>query len=244
MNKSIQISVSILCADFKNLQREIRRCESAGVDMVHVDVMDGHFVPNITVGPMIVETIRPITRLPIDAHLMIENPGRYIEDFISAGADIISLHAECYGPFKEHCRNPGQYPKEIESLDLEKVRPDLALIRKKGKKVFLVLNPGTPLCISSVLNELDGVLLMSVNPGFPKQKFMPQVLTKIEQLRSQFSGDIAVDGGINDLTAPQAVMAGANILATASAFFGQPRPKQWVKKLKALQSGFVRTPSG
>src|SRR3990167_8417793 len=115
MNKNIRVSASILCADFTRLGDEIKKCEDAGVDMIHVDVMDGQFVPNITIGPVIIEAIRPLTRLPIEAHLMIENPGRYIGDFISAGADIISVQAECYGERRAHCRRADQYPKEIDA---------------------------------------------------------------------------------------------------------------------------------
>jgi ribulose-phosphate 3-epimerase len=230
----IQVSVSILCADFTKLGDEIRRCEDAGVDMIHVDVMDGHFVPNITIGPMIVETIRPLTKLPIEAHLMIEYPEKYIDQFIDAGADIIGLQAECYGVLKEGCRLPGQFPKEVEAIFVDKIQPDIERIKKRGKKAFAVLNPGTPMCLGEILKGLDGVLVMSVNPGFAKQKFMPAVLPKIAELRKQFNKDIAVDGGINDLTAPQAVKAGANVLATASYFFSSKTPKKIVKALKAL----------
>lgn len=234
MSKSIQISASILCADFASLGAEIKKCEDVGVDLIHVDVMDGHFVPNITIGPVIVQAIRPLTNLPIETHLMIENPGMYIDDFIKAGADILAIHAECYGHLREGCRELGQYPKEVDNIDVESARRDVRRIKDQGKKAFMVLNPGTPLCLGSLLNDIDGVLMMSVNPGFAKQKFMPMVLPKIQQLRSMFAGDIAVDGGINDLTAPEAVKAGANVLATASYFFGAERPRDLVKHLKSL----------
>ena len=236
MSKSIQISASILCADFASLGTEIKKCEEAGVDLIHVDVMDGHFVPNLTIGPIIVQAIRPLTNLPIETHLMIENPGMYIDDFIKAGADILAIHAECYGLLRENCREFGQYPKEIDTMDVEAARADVRRIKEQGKKVFMVLNPGTPLCLGSLLGDIDGVLIMSVNPGFAKQKFMPMVLPKIQQLRSMFDGDIAVDGGINDLTAPEAVKAGANILSTASYFFGAERPRDLVKHLKNLNN--------
>lgn len=235
MSRDIKVSASILCADFSNLKDEVRRCEDAEVDMLHVDVMDGHFVPNITIGALIVETLRPLTRLPIDAHLMIEHPWAYIDDFLKAGADIISLHAECYGPRKESCREFGQYPKEVDSIDPDKLRPDIEKIKGQNRSVFVVLNPGTALCLDPVLQELDGVLLMSVNPGFAKQKFMPSVLPKIQQLRNKFAGDIAVDGGINHLTALEVVKAGGNILATASYFFNSEKPRDLVRDLKALR---------
>jgi len=234
VSNNIQISASILCADFTKLGDEVRKCDEAGVDMLHVDVMDGHFVPNITIGQIIVKAVRPITKLPIEAHLMIEHPGRYIDDFIESGADIISLHAECYGPRREGCREWDQYPKEVDAIDAEAARRDILKIKDKKKKTFMVLNPGTPVCLEPLLGDLDGVLIMSVNPGFAKQKFMPEALPKIQDLRKVFKGDIAIDGGINQSTAPQAVAAGANILATASYFFGSKNPKETVQYLKAL----------
>jgi ribulose-phosphate 3-epimerase len=234
MEKKIKVSASILCADFKKLGEEVRRCEDAGVDILHIDVMDGHFVPNITIGKIIVEAIRPITKLPIESHLMIENPWRYIGDFLDAGSDIISLHAECYGPRRKACRAPDQYPKEVDKMDVKKAREDVRRIQSKGKKAYMVLNPGTPLCLGGLLEGLDGVLIMSVNPGFAKQKFMPEVLPKLKELRKLFSGDIAIDGGINRATAPLAVEAGANILATASYFFGAQDPHEAVRYLKSL----------
>jgi len=234
MTKDIQVSASILCADFTQLGKEIKKCEDAGVDMLHIDVMDGHFVPNISIGQVIIESIRPITKLPIEAHLMIEHPGRYIDDFIEAGADIISIHAECYGPRREGCRKGDQYPKEVDSVDIEKAQRDVCKIKDKGKKAFMVMNPGTPMCFGPLLDHLDGILIMSVNPGFAKQKFMPAVLAKAQELRNLFDEDISIDGGINESTAPEAVKAGVNILATASYFFGSENPKKTVQYLKSL----------
>ena len=235
MPKPIQVSASILCADFCKLGDEIKKVEDAGVDIIHVDVMDGHFVPNITIGPIIVETIRPLTKLPLEAHLMIENPWMYIDKFIDAGADVISLQVECYGERKQACREFGQWPKEVESIDIPRIKEDISRIHARVKKVFMVINPGTPLCLGPLVEDIDGVLIMSVNPGFANQKFMPIVMPKIQQLRDVFDGDIAVDGGINNFTAPEAVKAGANILATASYFFGSNNPKEVVKDLKKLR---------
>jgi len=235
MGKSIQVSASILCADFTKLGDEIKKCEDAGVDMIHVDVMDGHFAPNITIGSIIVKAIRPLTKLPIEAHLMISHPGMYIDNFIEDGVDILSLHVECYGFLKEGCRRIGEFPKEVEAIEADKARIDIRRIKDKGKKVFMVINPGTPLCVEELLKDIDGVLIMSVNPGFAKQKFMPSILPKIQEISTNFDGDIAVDGGLNELTSPEAVKAGANILATASYFFGSDKPKETVKYLKGLR---------
>jgi len=236
MSKKIKISASILCADFAKLGQEIKKCEEAGVDVIHIDVMDGHFVPNITIGSVIIRSIRPLTKLQIEAHLMIEHPYDYIDDFIDAGADIIALHAESYGSRRKECRRYGQYPKEVDQINVAKLRRDIARIKARDRQVFMVLNPGTPLCLDEVLSEIDGVLIMSVNPGFAKQKFMPQVLPKIQQLRQKFNGIIAVDGGINHVTAPEAVKAGADMLATASYFFGAENKKRAIQNLKEMKA--------
>lgn len=236
MNNPIRVSASILCADFTKLGDEIKKCEDSGADIIHVDVMDGHFVPNISIGGVIVEAIRPITKLPIDTHLMITNPSAYIEDFIEKGADIISIHAECYGSLKEGCREEGEFPKVIECVDIDLLHKDIVKIKDKGKKVFIVVNPETPLCFESVEKEIDGVLIMSVNPGFARQKFMDSVLEKVKILRSRFSGDIAIDGGVNAQTSPAAVSAGVNVLAAASYLFGAKDFKKAVSFLKTLGS--------
>ena len=234
MKKPIEVSASVLCADFSKLASEIKRSQEAGVDRFHIDVMDGHFVPNITIGPIIVGAIRPHTKLPLEAHLMVEHPWDYIDAFIDAGADIIQIQAECYGERRVACRAYGQYPKEVDAIDVPRLRKDLLRIRERGKKAFVVVNPGTPLCIDGVLDVLDGVLIMSVNPGFAKQKFISSVLPKIKELAGKFRGDIALDGGVNAETAPDAVKAGAHVLITASYLYGAPDQKKAVESLKSL----------
>lgn len=234
MSREIKVSASILSSNFMALGDEIKKCEDAGVDMIHVDVMDGHFVPNISIGLCIVEAVRKMTSLPIDTHLMIENPWAYTEKFIDAGSDWISVHAECYGERRAACRAFGQFPKEVDTIDVKKLRGDLIKIKDKNAKALVVLNPGTPMCLEEVAGDIDGALMMSVNPGFSGQKFNPVVIEKIKALRAIFNGDISVDGGVNSLTSPGAVGAGANVLATASYFFGTDDPKAAVRTLKAL----------
>src|SRR3990167_6047527 len=177
MNKPIKISPSLLAADFAHLAEDIRRVESAGCDRLHVDVMDGHFVPNITVGPVVVKAIRKVTKLPLDVHLMIENPEKYIEAFVDAGADHITFHAEaCHG-------NMGEV---------------IEIVHSHAITCGVSLKPATPLSkLEGSLDNLDMVLLMTVNPGFGGQAFIPEVMDKVRELRRHFGRDIEVDGGIN-----------------------------------------------
>ena len=220
-----------MAADFSKLGDEIKRSQAAGVDRFHIDVMDGHFVPNLTIGPVIIEAIRPFTKLPLEAHLMIEHPWDYIESHAKAGADIIQIHVECYGKRRGACSQYGQWPKEVDSIDKELILRDLKRIRKLGKKAFIAINPGTPL-FKEILSDCDGVLVMSVNPGFAGQKFISSVLSKVKELRASFKGDIAIDGGINAQTAPEAVKAGARVLTTGSYFYSAENAKEAVASLK------------
>jgi ribulose-phosphate 3-epimerase len=232
----IEISASILSADFGKLAEAVQLCERSGVARIHVDVMDGHFVPNITIGPVVTEAVRRYTKLPIAVHLMIEKPWDYMDAFADAGGDIIIMHAECYGERRTACRAHGQYPKEIDVLDPVKALADIRRIKAKGKQAGFTLNPGTPVqCLLPLLQELDHILVMSVNPGFSGQKFMPSALEKISWLRAEgFKKDIAVDGGVNAATAPDVVKAGANVLVTASYFFSSKDPAGVVQGLAKL----------
>jgi ribulose-phosphate 3-epimerase len=212
----IKIAPSILSADFSRLGEEIKKVEAAGADLIHIDVMDGHFVPNITIGALVVKACKKITKLPLDVHLMIENPDRYIPDFAAAGADLITIHIEA-------SKSPAE---------------DIELIRQHNVRPGLVFNPATPIeRIIPFLDKVDMVLLMSVNPGFEKQAFMPEVLPKIKKLRSlieshKLSVDIEVDGGINPETAREAVRAGANVLVAGSAIFYSKDYKEMICLLK------------
>ena len=214
----IKIAPSILSADFSNLGEEIKKVEAAGADLIHIDVMDGHFVPNITVGPLIVKACRKITKLPLDVHLMIENPDRYIPDFARAGADIITIQVEASKNLNE----------------------DIELIKRNNVKPGVVVNPVTSVeSVYSVLDKIDMVLIMSVNPGFEAQKFMPEVLPKIRELKKtrdtrHLTYDIEVDGGINLDIAKEVVKAGANVLVAGSAIFYAKDYKDIIHKLKSI----------
>ena len=212
----IKIAPSILSANFAKLGDEIKDVELGGADYIHVDVMDGHFVPNITIGPLIVEAIKPITTLPLDVHLMIDNPDEYIPAFAKAGADIISVHVEA-------CRH---------------LHRTIQLIKSHGVKAGVVLNPATPVSmIKHIIHDVDLVLLMTVNPGFGGQAFISEVLPKIKDVATYvrengLSVEIEVDGGVNEETAKLCVEAGANVLVAGSAIYNKLNRKEAIEKIR------------
>ncbi len=217
---NIQIAPSILSADFTRLGEQVKEVEAAGAGILHVDVMDGHFVPNISIGIPIVESLRPITRLPIDTHLMISEADRYIERFAKAGADMISVHVEAV-------------PHLHRSLDL---------IHSLGCKAGVVLNPGTALSsLDEILPYTDFILIMSVNPGFGGQKFIKSSIQKIANLRKMIKDrglnvHIEVDGGVDMTTAPLVTEAGAEWLVAGSAIFCAPSPGEAVREMQKVAS--------
>jgi ribulose-phosphate 3-epimerase len=216
VTRTLKIAPSVLSADFGRLAEEVRAVSDAGADYVHVDVMDGRFVPNITIGPLVVAALRKATALPLDVHLMIEEPERYIEDFARAGADLIGVHVEA-------CRH------------LHRV---IQQIRTAGKRPSVTLNPHTPIeMIRHVLEDVDQVLIMSVNPGFGGQSFIPNVLPKIRSLRAEIVArglavDIEVDGGIKADNVGEVVAAGGNVIVAGTAVFHAPSYQQAIVELR------------
>ena len=215
-----KIAPSILSADFTRLGEEINDVEKAGADYIHIDVMDGHFVPNITIGPMIVKAARRVTDLPLDVHLMISEPDYFIEDFAEAGASIITVHAEA----------------------LNHLHRTIHLIRDKGVRPGVVLNPATPLgVVEYVLNQIDMVVLMTVNPGFEAQKFIPEVIPKIRRLRKMvndlnLSLEIEVDGGIDPETIGRVSSAGADVFVAGSAIYYSKDYKETIRLMRERMS--------
>ena len=205
MTSSIKISPSILSCNFSKLGKEIESLEKAGADLIHIDVMDGHFVPNITIGPEVIKKIRPLTKVPFDVHLMISPVDNFIEDFANAGSDIITIHPEA-------------------TKDLKK---SIELIKKFDKKVGISLNPNSEISlVEPYLNDIDLILVMSVNPGFAGQKFKPEVLKKLEKIKKiivskNLKIDLEIDGGISFQNSIDAKNAGANILVSGSTIFNE-----------------------
>ncbi|HLC15274.1 MAG TPA: ribulose-phosphate 3-epimerase [Thermodesulfovibrionia bacterium] len=217
----IKIAPSVLSADFTKLGLEVLAAQEAGADIIHIDVMDGSFVPNLTVGPLVVEAINRVTDLPLDVHLMIDEPDRYIGDFVKAGADIITVHYEA----------------------LKHLHRTVNWIRESGIKAGVSLNPATPLfSLDFILPDVDMVLLMSVNPGFGGQSFIPRTLIKIRQLREiiqeeRYRVEIEVDGGVKVDNAAEIAQSGADILVMGSGFFNAGNYKQVIDTVRAKVNG-------
>jgi len=214
----IRLAPSILSADFARLGEAVQLAEEAGADLIHVDIMDGHFVPNLTLGPQVVSSLKKMTRLPLDVHLMVENPGFFIPLFADAGADWISIHVEA-------------------SVHLHR---DVILIKDLGKKAGLALNPATPIhLMNEILKELDYVLLMSVNPGFGGQKFVEATHQKVRNLKNWINGQklpipIEVDGGVNLDNMESLIQDGVEILVAGAAIFAQPDPRQVIARMREI----------
>jgi ribulose-phosphate 3-epimerase len=214
---TVQIAPSILSADFAALGEAVAAAERGGADLIHVDVMDGHFVPNITIGPPVVRSLKRVTHVPLDVHLMITDPDRYIEAFASAGASMMSVHVEV----------------------LPHLHRTVHAIKALGVKAGVVLNPATPVAaLEQIAGDVDFVLVMSVNPGFGGQSFIPRSESKVREVRAALdragnpSAPIEIDGGIDLNTAPRVVAAGARILVAGQAIFGTPDPERAVRDLK------------
>jgi len=213
----VQIAPSILAADFAQLGRDIAAVERGGADLIHVDVMDGHFVPNITIGPLVVRAIKRIATRPLDVHLMIEEPDRYLEEFVTAGASMVSVHVEV----------------------VRHLQRTVTPIKKLGAKAGVVINPSTPASVlEDIAPDLDFVLVMSVNPGFAGQSFIPNTLEKLRRVRAVLtaagsSAPIEIDGGIDSSNVAGVVAAGANILVAGQAIFGTADPEAATRALRA-----------
>ena len=211
-----KLAPSILSADFARLGEEIKAVEEAGADYIHIDIMDGHFVPNITVGPLIVETAKAVTNLPLDVHLMISDPDRYVQDFIKAGSDLLSVHVET-------CPH---------------LQRTLTYIRELGGRAAAVLNPSTPIStLEYVMDDLDMVLLMTVNPGFGGQKFIPTMLPKIKRMRALIDEtklpiELEVDGGVNLQNISKISQAGADVVVAGSAVYKSADCRETVRLMK------------
>ncbi len=216
MTRRILVAPSLLACDFAHLADEIHKVEAAGADWLHVDVMDGHFVPNLTIGPVVIEAIRRVSRIPLDVHLMLEHPEQYLKQFIDAGAHYLTVHVEAQG-------------LRSEAL----VQQTLKTIRAMGARAGLSVRPRTSAeALTPFLGSIDLILVMTVEPGFGGQAFISEAVPKVRQLREQFAGDIAVDGGINAETGKQCREAGANVFVAGTYVFRAASPQMAIQSLR------------
>ena len=232
--KKIKISASVLSADFLNLGTEIQKTVAAGIDSFHLDVMDNHLAPSLSFGPPIIKHIRKATKLPLDTHLMIDQPWLFLDDYLKLNVDCISVHVESYDLANPDPENIKTQPRSAQKIDLAHLKKNLSHIQDHGCAAEITINPGTQLaCFQDILPFCDSVLIMSVNPGFSGQKFRPEILEKIRALRKIFTKEIKIDGGINAQTAPLAIDAGIDTLITASYLYGANDYKQAIASLKS-----------
>lgn len=236
MTPRIRIAPSLLAADFSKLHDEVRRMEDAGADLLHLDIMDGHFVPNLTMGPVVVESVRKITRLPLDCHLMIMEPERHINAFAEAGADSITFHAEALAEEPARKRKERGFSMQLVCTQLtNRTRLDetIGKIRARGKKVGVAINPDTDAEVVEYIDRVDMILAMTVWPGFGGQTFIDSVLPKVSKLRRMSpSTDIQVDGGLNPETVKRAAAAGANVIVAGTATFRAPDARAVITTLR------------
>ena len=219
-NDIIKISPSILSANFLILGEEIKQLENAGADSLHLDVMDNHMAPNLSFGPPIIKPIRSLTSLPLDAHLMIDAPWLFFDDYIACGVNEISFHIEAYDQAAIDHDAIKKKSRTVTNVDYVKLENDIYNLKTKDISVGITINPDTDVdVLRPILNQVDSVLVMSVHPGFSGQSFIPTVVDKIIKIRQEFSGDIKVDGGVNNTNCKLITNAGANILISASYLF-------------------------
>ncbi|MFN3485137.1 MAG: ribulose-phosphate 3-epimerase [Planctomycetota bacterium] len=234
--RPIKLAPSILNADYGCLREEIRKAEAGGADMIHVDVMDAHFVPNLSMGPAVVESLRRVTKLPIDVHLMVREPEKFVDPFASAGADSITFHAEAVAEDYALVHRGRGWAVQLvcrDFYDRKRLERTLEAIRARGKRAAVALNPGTDAEAVDFLDRVDMVLAMTVWPGFGGQKFIESVLSKVSKLRRRApEADIQVDGGVDLETAAPAVAAGANVLVAGTAVFHAPDPAAALRAMR------------
>ncbi len=232
-NHSIKVSASILSADFLKLGDEIKAVELAGVDSLHLDVMDNHMAPSLSFGPPIIKPVRAMTQLPLDAHLMIDAPWLFFDAYINCNVNDICFHIEAYDKRNVQHEQILSQSRVAQEIDYQRLENDIYYLKTHNIKAGITINPNTdPSVLLPILNQVDSVLVMSVHPGFSGQSFIEQSIQRVHQIRESFSGDIKVDGGVNNTNAKALTDAGANILISASYLFGSPNYKSAIDSLR------------